>query len=54
MCKTYPSQTFLPPDANLCDKIIQHYVTLYNPRRYIAACSPPYRRERPFLRDNCP
>ena len=30
--------------------IMKHYATLYNPRRYIAACSPPYRREQPFLR----
>ena len=29
---------------------MQHYATLYNLRRYIAAYSPPYRRERPFLR----
>ena len=36
--------------ATLCDKIIQHYATLYNPRQYIAAYSPPYRCERPFLR----
>ena len=36
--------------ATLCDKIIQHYATLYNPRRYIAVYSPPYRRERLFLR----
>ena len=35
--------------ATLCDKITQHYATLYNPRRYIAAYTPPYRRERPFL-----
>ena len=32
--------------ATLCDTIIQHYATLYNPRRYVTAC----RRERPFLR----
>ena len=30
--------------ATLYDKFIQHYATLYNPRRYIAAFSPPYRR----------
>ena len=29
---------------------IQYYATLCNPRRYIATFSPPYRRERPFLR----
>ena len=53
MCQFYlPSQTFSPPDAKfaaLCDTIIQHYATLYNPRRYIAAYSPPYRREQSFL-----
>ena len=31
--------------ATLCDTIIQHYSTLYNPRRYVAAYPPPYRRE---------
>ena len=36
--------------ATICDKFIQHYATLSNPRRYIAAFSPPYCRERPFLR----
>ena len=36
--------------ATLCDKFAQHYETLYNTRRYIAAISPPYRHERPFLR----
>ena len=30
--------------------IVQHYATLCKPRRYIAAFSPPYRREQPFLR----
>ena len=35
--------------ATLCDKFIQHYASLCNPRRYIAAFSPPYRSERPLL-----
>ena len=38
--------------VTLCDKIIQHYATLDNPRRYIAAHSRPYRRQRPFCGDN--
>ena len=36
--------------ATLCNTIIQHYATLYNSRRYIAAYSPLYRRERLFFR----
>ena len=35
--------------ATLCDKFIQHYAMLCNPRRYIASFLPPYCRERPFL-----
>ena len=45
---TFPSQTFrrrMQNNATLCDKFIQHYATLNNPRRYIAAFSPPYRHE---------
>ena len=36
--------------ATVCDKIIQHYATLNNPRPYIAAYSQHYRRKRLFLR----
>ena len=36
-------------------KIMQRYVIkLHNPRRYIAAYSSPYHRERPFWGKNCP
>ena len=45
-----PSQTFSPPDAKLYNIMWQIYTTLCNLRRYIAQFSPPYRRERPFLR----
>ena len=49
----FPVQLFHPRMHNyatLCDKFIQHYATLCNPQRYIAAFLPPYRRERPFSR----
>ena len=36
--------------AIIYEPIIQHYATLYNLRRYIAAYSSPYRREQQFLR----
>ena len=48
-----PSQLFrrrMQNYATLCDTIIQYYATLYNPLRYIAAYSRPYRRELLFLR----
>ena len=44
--KLIPSQTFSLPDAKLCNIMWQIYTTLC----YIAAFSPPYCRERPFLR----
>ena len=52
ICVLRPVKLFsrlMPNYATLSDAIIQHYATLYTPRRYIAAYSPPYRRERPFF-----
>ena len=40
--------------ATLCDKIIQHYAKLYNPRRYIASICRLVVVNVRFLGVNCP